>query len=218
MMELFEAYNNLNRYIDSHSSPEDPLLAEIHRYTYLNVAAPSMLSGPVQGKFLELISTLLRPRRILEIGTYTGYSAICMARGLRNDGLLITLEINDELNELSSAFFRKAGLEEKIRRINGNALEIIPTLNETFDLVFIDGEKEEYVDYYRMVKQKLSPGAVIIADNVLWYGKVLDPGTNRDSATLGIEAFNTFVTQDPEVENFILPLRDGLMVARLRKG
>ncbi len=214
MMELFESYNNLNRYIGSHSSPEEPLLAEIHRYTYLNVAAPSMLSGPVQGKLLQLISTLLRPSRILEIGTYTGYSAICMARGLTDGGKLITLEVNDELNKVSSAFFCKAGLEDKIQRINGNAIDIIPTLDETFDLAFIDGEKEEYVEYYRLILPKLATGGIIIADNVLWYGKVLEPGKNQDPATRGIEAFNSLVTQDPAVENFLLPLRDGLMFVR----
>ena len=214
MMEQFEATNILNRYIEVHSSPEDPLLTEIRRYTGLNTAFPSMLSGPVQGKLLELVSRLVRPSRILEIGTFTGYSAICLARGLKDDGRLITLEVNDELNEVSDGFFRKAGLAEKIKRINGDALKLIPNLKDTFDLVFIDGEKEEYVEYYKLVLPRLSPGGIIIADNVLWYGKVLDPGKNKDSATLGIEAFNAYVTADAAVENFILPLRDGLMVIR----
>ncbi len=213
-MEIFEEAHSLNRYIISHSSAEDPLLEEIRRFTYLNVVAPNMLSGPVQGKFLEFISRLVQPSRILEIGTYTGYSAICMARGLKDGGKLITFEINDELNEISTGFFRRAGLENKIERINDDARKIIPTLDETFDLAFIDGEKEEYIEYYRLVMEKLSPGGIIIADNVLWYGKVLDPAKNKDSATRGIEAFNNHVTADPAVENFILPLRDGLMVVR----
>ena len=216
-MDIFEESHSLNRYITAHASAEDPLLEEIRRFTYLNVVAPNMLSGHVQGKFLELISRLIRPSRILEIGTYTGYSAICMARGLKEDGKLITFEINDELNEISSGFFRKAGLEHKIERINGDAREIIPGLSDTFDLAFIDGEKEEYIEYYKLVMEKLSPNGIIIADNVLWYGKVLDPGKNPDSATRGIEAFNTYVTNDPAVENFILPLRDGLMMVRKKE-
>ena len=140
-----------------------------------------MLSGPVQGKFLEFISRLLKPSRIVEIGTFTGYSAICLARGLKEDGKLFTIEVNDELNPVSSGFFKKAGLEQKIERLNGDAREIIPTLPGTFDLAFIDGEKEEYIEYYEVVKHKLAPGGIIIADNVLWYGKVLDPGQKPGS-------------------------------------
>ncbi len=211
-MDFFESTSVLNTYIQSHSSPEDPLLAEIHRFTYLNVASPNMLSGPVQGKFLELISRLAAPSTILEIGTYTGYSAICLARGLKEGGRLTTLEINDELNDVSSGFFRKAGLDKYIERINGNALEIIPSLPGPFDLAFIDGEKEEYIDYYNLIKEKLSPNGIIIADNVLWYGQVLDMDNNHDSATRGINDFNNYVTADPDVQNFLLPLRDGLMI------
>lgn len=211
-MELFESSSILNTYIQSHSSPEDPLLEEIHRFTYLNVASPNMLSGPVQGKFLEFISRLIAPTNILEIGTYTGYSAICLARGLKDGGKLTTLEINDELNTISSEFFRKSGLEDRIERINGNALEIIPALPGPFDLAFIDGEKEEYIEYYQLIKAKLSPGGTIIADNVLWYGQVLDTKKNNDSATRGIDNFNNYVTADPDVENFLVPLRDGLMI------
>jgi len=213
-MDIFEESHSLNRYIESHSKPEDAVLEELHRYTYLNVAAPNMLSGPVQGKYLELISRLLNPARIVEIGTYTGYSAICMARGLKDNGKLITFDVNDELNDISSRFFKKAGLGHKIERINGDARKLIPALPDTFDLAFIDGEKEEYIDYYKVIMEKLRPGGIIIADNVLWYGKVLDPDNNKDSATRGIEAFNTYVTNDPSVENFLLPLRDGLMMVR----
>jgi len=213
-MELFDKAQILDTYIGMHSSPEDPLLGEIRRFTYLNVVAPNMLSGPVMGKFLELIGGLIRPKRVLEIGTYTGYSAICLARGMKEDGKLITFELNDELNTISDGYFMKAGLQDRIQRINQDARTVIPTLNDTFDLAFIDGEKEEYIEYYRLVMEKLRPGGIIVADNVLWYGKVLEPGKHKDSATKGIEDFNTFVTADPATENFILPLRDGLMIIR----
>jgi len=202
----------LYEYIGNHSTEEDPVLAELRRVTFLKVIHPRMLSGHVQGRFLEMISRMLSPVNILEIGTYTGYSAICLARGLKPGGKLITLEINDELNDLSDEYFRKAGLEKQIERINGNALDILPSLKQKFDLAFIDGEKEQYIEYYQSILPKLNKNGVIIADNVLWDGKVLGEKNKRDSTTQAICDFNVFVQKDQSVDNLILPLRDGLML------
>ena len=213
-MDLFEPENKLLQYIESHTSPEDEVLYSLRRTTFLKAVHPRMISGPVQGKFLEMVSHFTRPSRILEIGTYTGYSAICLARGLREEGLLYTLEINDELADIQENYIKKAGLEEKIIRIVGDAREVIPSLEENFDLVFIDGEKEQYSEYYELCLPRLNPGGIIIADNVLWDGKVIDEQFRTDSATMAIKNFNSLVTNDKRTENLILPLRDGLMLIR----
>jgi predicted O-methyltransferase YrrM len=170
-----------------------------------------MLSGKVLGGFLQMFSKLLSPDRILEIGTYTGYSAICLARGLKANGKLITLEVNEELKASTLSFFKKAGVDQKIELINGNALEIIPTLEETFDLVFIDAHKEDYPAYYEAAMKKLAHGGYILADNVLWSGKVLDENLS-DATTQAIHQFNQMISDDVRVENLLLPIRDGLMV------
>ena len=213
-MDLFDLNPDLLKYTVDHSTPEDEILLELRRHTFLKVVHPRMISGPVQGKFLELISKMIRPERILEIGTYTGYSAICLARGLRENGKLITIEINDELEQIQTHFFEKAGLTSCIQRITGDATKILPTLKEKFDLVFIDGEKEQYCDYYHLSLPLLKKGGVMIADNVLWDGKVVDKEFETDAATQAIKEFNTLINNDPQTENLLLPIRDGLMLIR----
>ena len=210
-MKLFTNAELLDNYLVEHSHQEDPVLRELARHTYLNEVHPRMLSGHILGSFLSLFSKLLSPERILEIGTYTGYSAICLARGLRKGGELTTLEVNEELRNIALKYFEKANLQDRIRLINGDALELIPTLNDTFDLVFIDAHKDNYPDYYNLVLEKVRPGGYILADNILWGGKVLDPSLN-DPTTRIIDRFNKMITSDPRVENLMLPVRDGLMV------
>ena len=210
-MELFSEPEKLDRYLEKHSSPEDGVLQELARHTYLKEVHPNMLSGKILGGFLQLFSKLVSPDCILEIGTYTGYSAICLARGLKSGGKLITLEVNEELRETTLSFFNKAGVDQQIELINGNALEIIPTLEETFDLVFIDAHKEDYPAYYEAAMKKLAHGGYILADNVLWSGKVLDENPS-DASTQAIQQFNQMISDDIRVENLLLPIRDGLMV------
>ena len=212
-MNLFKNAEILNRYLEEHSSSEDPLLQELSRYTYLNEVHPQMLAGPILGRFLELFSSLVSPSRILEIGTFTGYSAICLARGLSREGKLTTIEANDELRAVTIDFFRKAGLEDKIDLINGDALSILPELDEEFDLVFMDANKDDYPEYYRLVVDKIRPGGYILADNVLWNGKVLEKKPS-DNTTQIIREFNLMVTADNRVINLLLPLRDGLMIIK----
>jgi caffeoyl-CoA O-methyltransferase len=201
-------------YIESSSTCEDPVLAALNRYTNLKVVHPRMLSGQVQGKFLEFISRMMQASYILEIGTYTGYSAICLARGLRAGGKLFTIEINDELAGVAGKFFSEAGLAGKIHLINGNALEIISLLEPGIDLVFMDAEKEQYCEYFDLVFPKLRPGGFILADNTLWDGKVVFEKEHNDSASVALRAFNKKVQENPKVENLILPLRDGISIIR----
>lgn len=212
-MELFFNPEKVDSYLEKHSSPEDPVLKDLSRHTYLKEVHPRMLSGHILGGFLRLFSQMLSPKRILEIGTYTGYSAINLARGLRPGGLLITIELNEELRRTTLDFFKKAGVDQQIQLINGNALEVIPSLEETFDLVFIDAFKDDYPKYYNLVMEKLAPGGYIIADNVLWGGKVLDDPI-ADATTRAIHNFNHMVSADERVENLLLPIRDGLMIMK----
>jgi predicted O-methyltransferase YrrM len=201
-------------YARQHSSPEDEILAALNRETHLRTVYPNMLSGPLQGKFLEMISHLLVPRRILEIGTFTGYSAICMARGLAEGGLLHTIDINDETMVIAGKYIHLAALDNKIILHTGNALDIISNLNETFDLVFIDADKPQYISYYNAVFDKVRVGGVILADNVFWGGKVLAENKFPDRETKGILDFNKFVSMDGRVEKVMIPLRDGLFMIR----
>jgi len=200
-------------YILNHITPEDPLLQELYRQTCLRFVNPNMVSGHLQGKILEMISRMINPSYILEIGTFTGYSAICLAKGLRKGGKLFTIEINDELSDFSRDYFQRAGLSEAIELINGRAQDIIPDLNLPFDLVYIDGDKREYCEYFRLVKEKVRPGGYIIADNVLWDGKALQEDA-RDRHTKGIKEFNEMVRRETGIENVILPVRDGIMIIR----
>jgi caffeoyl-CoA O-methyltransferase len=201
-------------YARQHSSSEDEVLAALNRETHLRTVYPNMLSGHLQGKFLEMISHLLAPRRILEIGTFTGYSAICMARGLAEGGLLHTIDINDETMVIARKYIHLASLDDKIILHTGNALDIISNLGEIFDLVFVDADKPQYISYYKAVFDKVRVGGVILADNVLWGGKVLNENKFPDRETKGILDFNTFVSEDPRVEKVMIPLRDGLLMIR----
>ena len=204
--------DSLNRYIEDHTSDEDPVLKELYRQTHLKTVRPHIIAGHQQGKLLEFISKMARPKRILEIGTFTGYSAICLAKGLIQDGELITIERNDELKDFAETYFAKAGLDSHIQLITGEALSVISGLSGYFDIVFIDAEKSEYTEYYKAVIEKVPSGGIILADNVLWYGNVVKQSADRD--TEGINVFNTYVKEDQRVENIILSDRDGLMVAR----
>ncbi len=203
----------IDNYATKHTKPETQVLEELNRFTHLNVIKSRMLSGHLQGKILETFSRMIRPRRILEIGTYTGYSAICMAQGLTQDGLLHTIDVNDELEPIINLYIDKAGLNEKIKLYIGKALEIIPTLDETFDMVFIDADKENYINYYDLVLDKVRKGGVIIADNVLWSGKITMPESEMDEETLALHRYNQKILNDSRVDNILLPVRDGLMIA-----
>lgn len=204
----------MEKYILDHTKEEDSLLKELNRETYLKVIQPRMLSGHLQGKFLEMVSCMINPKTILEIGTYTGYSAICLAKGLSVDGVLHTIEINPEFNVFSEKYFERSGLKYKIQQHTGSALEIIPQMDEVFDLVFIDADKENYLNYYKMVFDKVKPDGFILADNALWDGKVLKNPNQQDKETKGIDQFNKYIQQDKRVENMLLPLRDGIMMIR----
>jgi caffeoyl-CoA O-methyltransferase len=201
----------LEQYLLENTTPEDPVLEDLYRQTHIRFVNPNMATGHLQGKFLELISMMIRPENILEIGTFTGYSAICLSKGLKPGGKLITIEINDELTAFSNSYFCKAGAESKITQMTGNALDIIPVLNQMFDLVFIDGDKREYIDYYRLIIGKVKPGGFILTDNVLWGGKVLEKETT-DPQTMGIIKFNEMIRKQVNIETVILPVRDGLML------
>jgi len=203
----------LDQYISSHSSPEDPVLEDLYRQTHIRFVNPNMTSGHMQGKLLEFISAMINPEYILEIGTFTGYSAICLSKGLKSGGKLITIEINDELEAFSHSYFCRADVDSKITQLTGNALEIIPGLDEQFDLVFIDGDKREYTEYYKLVIDKVRPGGFILADNVLWGGKVVEDDT-KDPQTRGVIEFNEMIRIQTNIENIILPMRDGLMLIR----
>jgi caffeoyl-CoA O-methyltransferase len=204
--------NEIEQYIEKHSSAEEKVLQELNRETYLKIQMPTMLSGHLQGQFLEMITRLQQPKRILEIGTFTGYSGICLAKGLTDDGLLYTIDVNEELQPMVEQYVNKAGLSNKVKQLIGDARQIIPTLNEIFDLVFIDADKVNYSLYYDLVFDKVRTGGYIIADNVLWSGKVL--ADKKDKDTLAIDDYNKKVLADKRVEAFILPLRDGLNIAR----
>ena len=204
----------IDQYILDHIDSEDEILTELDRETNLKVLGARMISGHLQGQVLSLLSKMIQPTRILELGTFTGYSAICLAKGLKADGKLITIEIDDELESLAAKYFKKAGIEKKVDQRIGLALEIIPELDETFDLVFLDADKREYPEYYQLVFDKVRSGGYIIADNTLWSGKVLKKPKKDDLQTLGILEFNKMLKNDNRVEKVILPLRDGMTVVR----
>ena len=203
---------NLEKYILAHTRDEDEVLADLYRKTNIKFINPNMVSGHLQGAILTMISNMIAPEKILEIGTFTGYSAICLARGLKQNGCLDTIEINDELDDFILSYFKKAGVDKQINLFTGNALDLIKELPGPYDLVFIDGDKREYSAYYNLVFEKVRPGGFIIADNALWDGKVTDPDYKNDPFTKGIMEFNELVHKDARVENVIFPVRDGLMM------
>lgn len=204
----------LDQYLVSHIEEESPLLARLFRQTQVLMVNGRMCSGHLQGSLLTLLSKLVRPSRILEIGTYTGYSALCLVNGLSDNGILHTIEINDELERLAASFFEESGMRDRIIQHIGDADDIIPQLEEKFDLVFIDADKRKYLSHYNLVFPKVEIGGVIIADNTLWAGKVVQKVVANDEQTIGIMQFNDFVKIDPRVETFMIPIRDGMTVLR----
>ncbi|MEM6801385.1 MAG: O-methyltransferase [Bacteroidota bacterium] len=206
-------FEEIEKYIDSHSSPEPELLQKLRRKTHLEVLYPRMLSGPYQGRLLSLISQLLRPQNVLEIGTFTGYSCICLAEGLAPGGKITSLELIHEREDFIRYWLKKAEIEDQVELIFGNAHDTIPNLSGPFDLIFLDANKSSYLEYYHMCFPLLKAGGVILADNVLWDGKILDESIS-DKETDGIRAFNEFVAQDDRVSKILLPIRDGLYLIR----
>lgn len=204
----------LEDYIIQHIDPEEDTMYELNRYTHLKVIHPRMISGHLQGKILRMLSFMVNPEFVLEIGTYTGYATISLAQGIRAGGQLHTIEINDEIADIPSEYISKMNLQHVITQHIGDALEIIPHLDIVFDLIFIDGEKSQYIEYYQLALEKLRPGGFIIADNILWSGKVLIEEDANDHFTKGIKKFNDFVSSDNRVEKVILPIRDGLTIIR----
>ena len=211
---MFIHSNNLDDYIKKYSEEEDSVLYELFRETNKKVLQPRMLSGHIQGKILEMLTRMMQPQNVLEIGTYTGYGTICIAKGLPENGIIHTIEINDELEGLNQYYIQKAGVSDKVYTHTGTAQAIVPEINEMYDCIFIDGDKREYPEYLEISKKYLKHSGFILADNVLWNGKVLDSPQNRDKHTQGIQEFNEAVKNDPELENVIFPLRDGLMIIR----
>ena len=204
----------LSDYCESNTSPETDILAQLNRETHLKVVSPRMLSGHLQGRFLSFISKLQQPKLILEIGTYTGYSALCLAEGLAENGKLISIDVNEETSAFAKLFIEKTEYANKIDLVLADAKDYIPTIKESIDLVFIDADKKNYLNYYHLVIDKLNKGGLIIADNVLWSGKITMPESTMDKETIALHQFNQFVQQDNRVENMLLPIRDGLMVVR----
>nr|WP_225986616.1 O-methyltransferase [Rufibacter sp. LB8] len=206
---------DLQAYAEAHTSPESDLLRQLNRETHLHVLKPRMLSGHLQGRTLAMFSRMLRPRRVLEIGTYTGYSALCLAEGLTEDGVLHTIDVNDELEDMVRGYVEKAGFSQKIIQHLGQAADIIPTLQETWDLVFIDADKKNNGLYFDLVIDRVRQGGFILADNVLWSGKVVEKFRPKlDKDTQQVLDFNQKIQEDPRVENVLLPIRDGILVVR----
>jgi caffeoyl-CoA O-methyltransferase len=203
----------LDQFLLDHTTPEDTVLEDLYRQTHIRFINPNMATGHLQGKLLEFISHMISPVNILEIGTFTGYSTICLARGLKHDGKMITIELNDELTAFAWSYFCRAGVQAKITQITGKAQDIIPSLDRIFDLVYIDGDKREYTEYYQLVIDKVKPGGFILVDNVFWGGKALDTETS-DPQSIGIISFNEMIQMDSTIEKVIIPLRDGLMLIR----
>ena len=205
---------DIEEYVLRHTPQESAVLHKINRETHLKVMQPRMLSGHFQGQLLRFLVEMIQPKRILEIGTYTGYSAIALAQGLKTEGKLITIDVNVELEKMISNFILEAELSDKIEQITGNALEIIPTITENFDLVFIDADKQNYKNYLDLVLNKLNSGGYILTDNVLWSGKVTMPKEKMDVDTRMINEFNDYVQNHPQLESILLPVRDGLYISR----
>ncbi|WP_127141078.1 O-methyltransferase [Flagellimonas marinaquae] len=205
----------LETYIANHSEDEPELLQELTRETHLKVIQPRMITGHFQGRVLSMLSKIINPKYILEIGTYTGYSALCLAEGLQKDGELHTIEVNEELQPMQRRFFDKSGFGSQIKQHIGDALDIVPNLHQTFDLVFIDAQKVNYDAYFEAVIQKTRPGSIILSDNVLWSGKVVEPLQKSDKATEALLAYNQKLKEDTRVETVLLPIRDGLTLSRV---
>lgn len=205
---------DLSNYCDTHTSEESDVLKKLNRETHLKVVAPRMLSGHLQGRFLSFISKLKQPQLIVEIGTYTGYSALCLAEGLTEKGKLISIDVNEETSAFAKSFIQQTNYANKIELVIADAKEYIKTITDPIDMIFIDADKKNYLNYYHLAMEKLQPGGLIIADNVLWSGKITMPENAMDRETQALHEFNKFVQQDTRVENILLPVRDGLMMVR----
>lgn len=207
---------NIDDYVSKHSQAEPELLKALNKETWQKVLNPRMLSGDFQGRVLAMISKLIQPKNILEIGTYTGYSALCLAEGLAPSGSLHTIDKNEELQALQQKYFQQSAYKNQIHSYVGNALEIIPTLNTTFDLVFIDADKSNYSNYFHLIIDKMNAGGVILSDNVLWSGKVVEPLDLKDIDTKELLAYNELLNTDARIETVLLPIRDGLTMSRVK--
>lgn len=206
----------LENYAAQHTEDEPLLLQELNKRTHLNVLQPRMISGHFQGRFLSLLSKMVRPRTILEIGTYTGYATLCLAEGLHPEGVLHTIDIKEELTDLQREFFDRSGYGSQIVQHLGKAADIIPSLNTTFDLVFIDADKQNYAHYFDLVIEKMNRGGIILSDNVLWSGKVVEEVKPNDKHTQALKAYNQKIKDDPRVETVLLPIRDGITLSRVK--
>ncbi|MFD2543489.1 O-methyltransferase [Lacinutrix gracilariae] len=204
----------LDEYVVAHSQEEPELLQQLTRETYQKILQPIMLSGPYQGRVLSMISKLIRPKSILELGTFTGYATLCLAEGLQAEGEIHTIDINEELEDFQRKYFDKSGYGTQIHQHLGSAIDILPTLDKTFDLVFIDADKPNYVNYFHLIIDKLKPGGIILSDNVLWHGKVIEPLNDKDTSTKAVLEFNTLLKNDDRIETVLLPIRDGLTISR----
>ncbi|MDG1338160.1 MAG: O-methyltransferase [Flavobacteriaceae bacterium] len=205
----------LTEYISRNSNIEPEILARLNQETHQKILKPRMLSGHIQGRFLSMISKMKSPSTILEIGTYTGYGTLCLSEGLKEDGKIFTIDRNEELLKIQNKYFEESGKRDKIIQLTGNAKEILNDLNETYDLVFIDADKENYIEYFKQVSERLNKNGIIISDNVLWSGKVLDSSLEKDEETHALVNFNKILNEDKRFETVILPLRDGLSISRL---
>ncbi len=204
----------LDDYVVAHSQDEPELLQQLTRETYQKILQPIMLSGPYQGRVLSMISKLIRPKSVLELGTFTGYATLCLAEGLHPEGEIHTIDVNEELEDFQRKYFDKSGYGTQIHQHLGSAIDILPTLDKTFDLVFIDADKPNYVNYFHLIIDKLNPGGIILSDNVLWHGKVIEPVDAKDVSTNVVLEFNTLLKEDPRIETVLLPIRDGLTISR----
>lgn len=210
--------DNLEQYILDNTKPEEELMHRLERETYLRVINPRMISGHLQGKLLEMLVRMMRPKRVLEIGTFTGYSALSIARGLDDGAYIDTIEVDDELEEIAARFFAESAYGSRIRQHVGSALDVVPRLGECYDMVFIDGDKREYPAYYDMLMDGgyVHSGTMLLADNILWYGKVAEPTAHNDKHTEAIKEFNRMVVEDERVDNVIIPIRDGINLIRVK--
>ena len=204
----------LDDYVVAHSEEEPELLQQLTRETYQKILQPIMLSGPYQGRVLSIISKLIRPKTILELGTFTGYATLCLAEGLQKDGEIHTIDVNEELLDFQRKYFDKSDYGKQIHQHLGNSIDIIPTIDKTFDLVFIDADKPNYINYFHLIIEKLNPGGIILSDNVLWHGKVIEPLDDKDISTKAILDYNTLLKTDDRIETVLLPIRDGLTISR----
>ena len=207
---------NIDNYVVNHSQDEPELLQQLSKETWQKVLNPRMLSGAFQGRVLSMISKLIQPKNILEIGTYTGYSALCLAEGLSKDGTLFTIDKNEELEELQHKYFQKSEYKNLIKQYVGNAIEIIPSINQKFDLVFIDADKSNYINYFNLIIEKMNKGGVILSDNVLWSGKVVEKLDPKDIDTKTLLEYNKLLNNDERIETVLLPIRDGLTISRVK--